>query len=72
MINNYEETMNTDYEKSVDLKDIAFMIESNEKVYYIKDIKLGTEYDVVRFMIRKGISSSKAHKLIDKMKEIKE
>ena len=71
MVNSYREEMNTDYEKSVNMRDIGFMIENKEKVYYIGSLKLGTEYDVVKFMIGKGFSSSKAHKVIDKTKEIK-
>jgi len=48
-----------------------YRVVDGEKVYYIDNKKVGTEYDVVKLLIGKGMSSSKAHKKITKIKENK-
>jgi hypothetical protein len=46
--------------------------ENGIKIYYLKYQKIGVEFDAVRFFILTGkISSSNAHKLVRKIKELK-
>jgi hypothetical protein len=46
--------------------------EKNIKIFYRNSVLIGSEYEMIKYFISKGISSSKAHKLIVKIKELKE
>ena len=45
---------------------------NNNKVYYSDHSCIGSEYDMVKYLISKGNSSSKAHKIVSKIKQLKE
>ena len=50
-----------------------FKIENGSKIYYSKFQKIGTEFEMVKYLIsNEKISSSKAHKRVGKIKELKE
>lgn len=50
-----------------------YKIESNKKKYYIDNKLVGEEFQVIKYLINvKHISSSKAHKVLAKIKEWKE
>jgi hypothetical protein len=49
-----------------------WITENNNRVYFIDNKRTGTEYNTIVYLINtKKISSSKAHKMIDKIKENK-
>lgn len=49
-----------------------WIIENGDKVYFINNKRVGTEYDAIKYLIAsERMSSSKAHKLILKTKENK-
>lgn len=53
--------------------DEYFKLENGVKIYYSKFQKIGTEFEMVKHLIStKKISSSKAHKEVNKIKELKE
>ena len=44
--------------------------ESGEKVFYLAGIEIGNKFQMVKFIISKyGVSSSKAHKMVEKINE---
>ena len=49
-----------------------WITENNNRVYFIDNKRTGTEYNTIVYLINtKKVSSSKAHKMIDKIKENK-
>jgi len=52
------------------MKDITYRLEGEEKRYFLRNKEIGIEYDVVRLLINQGMSSSHAHKVIKKVKEM--
>jgi hypothetical protein len=61
--------MKFDYEKLTNVDKISWKMENKKKMYYSSEKCIGGEYEVIKFLIAHGISSSKAHKLIGKIKE---
>jgi hypothetical protein len=54
------------------MQEYFWILEDKEKVYFVSNKKIGTEYDMIKYLIlRERISSSKAHKTIKKIKEKK-
>lgn len=50
-----------------------YKIQNNIRIYYASLKQIGTEFEMVKYLISsKGISSSKAHKVVRKMKEVKD
>ena len=41
----------------------------DKKIYYIDNIKIGDHLKIISYLINKGISSSQAHKIVNKVKE---
>ena len=51
---------------------LFWRLEDGKKIFYLNGDNIGEEYEVARFLIQKGMSSSNAHKLLAKVKEYKE
>lgn len=49
-----------------------WIMENENKIYFIDNTRIGDEFSVVKFLMRsKRLSSSKAHKIVAKIKENK-
>jgi len=56
-------------EKPFSEKNLFWKTMQDKKEYYLGKDLIGGEYDVIKLLIRKGWSSARAHKIIDKIKE---
>jgi len=64
--------MKSNNEKIFDIKSVYWKMIGKEKIYYSGINKIGSEYDLIKFLINNGMSSTHAHKSISKFKMIKE
>jgi hypothetical protein len=56
---------------SIDHKNIGYKNINGIKKYFINNKEIGEEYDLIRLLIGKGMSSSYAHKIAKKVKLLK-
>jgi hypothetical protein len=59
-------------EQIFDISSVYWKSLEGGKVYYSGLNQIGKEFDVIKFLINKGLSSTHAHKIINKFKELKE
>jgi hypothetical protein len=55
----------------IDHKNIGYKDINGIKRYFINNKEIGEEYDLIKLLISKGMSSSHAHKIAKKVKLLK-
>lgn len=55
--------------KYMSMDNLKYFGQEDQKVYYNGSTKIGTEFDMVKVLISSGMSSSKAHKMVKKIKK---
>jgi hypothetical protein len=64
--------MKSNNEKIFDIKSVYWKKIKDNKIYFSGLNEIGGEYDVIKFLINSGMSSTHAHRSINKFKELKE
>ena len=64
--------MKSSNEKIFDIKSVYWKMINKSKIYFSGLNEIGGEFDVIKFLINNGMSSTHAHKSINKFKELKE
>jgi len=52
-------------------QDNYWTIENGKKIYFINNLRFESEYDAIKYFIKRGLSSTQSHKVVSKIKKLK-